>query len=629
MVLAFMNAVPNSTEREFELSFRVEEMNDILKSLTTIEWGKGKVLGIDYATPQSLEERLEGCSIHLNDARSLQDLITGLRGREVRLILDQGEEFSGTLIGLDQAPQDQPLGSGLVSILLNDSNLVKTLPLSRLLGLDILDERGANDLRFFLHTSLSQEKYRQVTIRLSPGEHELSISYIAPAPTWRVSYRLVTDTLSQDKKSLLLGWGIFDNRLEEDLDGISLSLVAGMPISFVYDLYTPFTPERPIVKEETRVASGPVDFEAQTLRSVPQAAPAPSMAYAVGGGLAPAPQRSRQMVEAIQDSAPVNVVSKDMGELFQYVIQTPVTVGRGQSAMVPIISSHLDFRKDLLYNSNKIPKHPVATLRLKNATGLSLERGPVTVLENGEYVGEAVLPFTTAENEIVVPYAVELGIKIKEEFSSREEIHSLHLQAGYLLVEVWEVLCRTYQVNNTTGQKQIVLIEHQRKTNYDLFDSPEPKEKSPEQLRFEVEAPPMGEYIQEIKERRLVSRREELRRQSLDTLSRYVKQGLMDTKVYNKIAELLHMWERIADLEKELGLLDKECEKIYKAQQQIQGNMGALGNSGREGDLRVRYVGELEATEERLQVLREQDLQMKSEMQKVEKEIQAKIQALG
>ncbi len=57
------------------------------------------------------------------------------------------------------------------------------------------------------------------------------MSYIAPAPTWRVSYRLVTGEQRRTRtaRALLLGWGIFDNRLEEDLEGISLSLVAGCP----------------------------------------------------------------------------------------------------------------------------------------------------------------------------------------------------------------------------------------------------------------------------------------------------------------------------------------------------------------------------------------------------------------
>ena len=86
------------------LSFRLEEMNDLLKSLTVIDEGGGQVLGIDYATPQSREERLAGSSIRLDDDRSLQDLLVGLRGRRVRLLLDQGEALEGTLVGMDEVP---------------------------------------------------------------------------------------------------------------------------------------------------------------------------------------------------------------------------------------------------------------------------------------------------------------------------------------------------------------------------------------------------------------------------------------------------------------------------------------------------------------------------------------------
>ncbi len=75
---------------QVSLALRVEEMNDALKSLTAIDWGDGQVLGVEYPSPQSREELLAGCSIHLRDHRSLQDLLVSLRGRRVRLLLDQG-----------------------------------------------------------------------------------------------------------------------------------------------------------------------------------------------------------------------------------------------------------------------------------------------------------------------------------------------------------------------------------------------------------------------------------------------------------------------------------------------------------------------------------------------------------
>ncbi|HSJ52906.1 MAG TPA: hypothetical protein VLC52_04095, partial [Anaerolineae bacterium] len=417
---------------QVELTFRVGEMNDVLKSLTAIDHGGGRVLSINYATPESREERLAGSSVRLDNDRSLRDLLISLRGRPVRLLLDQAETVEGRLVGVDEVPDRQPLDTSLVSILVADSERVETMPLGRLRGVEILDERAAGDLRFFLDTALTQENYRRVVVHLTPGDHDLAVGYVAPAPTWRVSYRLVAEphpaARGEDKekenrgRALLLGWGIFDNRLEEDLEGISLSLVAGMPISFIYDLYTPFTPERPLIEEEARVAAGPVEFgEARDyLGAAPEAA-APAMMRAMAAP-PPAPALAKMSRDALAKAAPVSTSGEALGELFQYVIATPVTVGRGQSAMVPIVSADLAYRKDLLYNGLKLPAHPVATLRLTNESGLTLERGPVTVLDRGEYVGEAVLPFSVAGGEIVVPYAVELSVRVREEMGSSREI---------------------------------------------------------------------------------------------------------------------------------------------------------------------------------------------------------------
>jgi hypothetical protein len=624
-----------STER-VELSFRVEDMNDILKSLTAIDWGGGQVLGIDYATPQSRDERLAGCSIRLDDDASLQDLLVSLRGRRVILHLDQGETATGTLLGLDAPTERQPLATALVSLLREDADRVDTAALARVQGVEILDEQGASDLRFFLQTALSQESFRSVTVRLTPGEHDLSVSYIAPAPTWRVSYRLVAEPDEDGPASgraLIQGWGIFDNRLEEDLEGIALSLVAGMPISFIYDLYTPFTPERPVVEEEARVAAAPVQF-AQA-RSFPEeresymAAPSP---MALGAGMDHVMARrapARMDIAAVEQAAAVETSGQALGELFQYTIGTPVTVGRGQSAMVPIVQAGMPYGKDLLYNGRKLPAHPVATLRLKNETGLTLERGPVTVIERGEYVGEALLPFTVVDSEIVVPYAVELGVKVNEKELTTRETRGLEIKGAFLQFEEWEIRRRDYTVENDTAKPVMLLIEHPRLTEYELFDSPEPVETTGNHLRFQVEVAARREAALQVRERRLTHRREELRRQSYAGLQRYLRQGLLKQRDLDELTRLLKLWEGIADQEQRLGDLQKERDKLYKAQQQIQGNMQALGQAGKEGALRARYVEQLEASEAQLRAIEKQEAEARAQIERIQREIDAQLKRLA
>ncbi|MCL4301626.1 MAG: hypothetical protein KJ077_38350 [Anaerolineae bacterium] len=618
-----------------KLTFRREEMDDLLKSLTVIDYGAGQVRGVDYETPQSQAERLAGNSIVLDDTRSLRDLLVALRGRQVQLLGSDGSAETGILVGLDEV-EDKPLEQSVVSILREGTETVAVLPLNRIAGVELRDETAAADLRFFLQTALGQETHRSINIRLSPGSHDLEVSYIAPAPTWRVSYRLVMDDTDEAEskaeaktKTLLQGWGIFDNRLEEDLTDISLSLTAGMPISFVYDLYTPHTPERPIVQDENRVAAAPVMFERAVAEDMMIAAGAPPPA--------PAPMMARAKTAtfsrvAMAESAAASVTSvatgQAMGELFQYNVSVPVTVGRGQSAMVPIVSSSLTCKKDLIYNGAKMPTHPVATLRFNNETGLTLERGPVTVLENGEYVGEAVLPFTANGAETVISYAVELGIHVKEEIKTESQLQSLWIKEGYLLQNYYDIRRTIYRLDNRTAQAKNVLIEHSL-NDYVIFDTPTPTEKTLDTHRYQVDAQAGKVTEFTVQERYLRTRREELHNLSYQGLQRYFADKLLDQKAYEGLKALLDAWAEIARLEKAAADQEQQRGKIYKAQEQAQKNMAVLSNAGEEGKLRGRYVKQLTESEEQLAEVERTVARLQAEIEQKKTRLEQMIATLA
>ncbi len=615
------------------LTFRREEMDDLLKSLTVIDLGAGRVQGVDYDTPQSRAERLAGNSVILGDRRSMRDLLMALRGRRVKLQMSDNSSEQGVVVGLDEEGE-KPLKRSLVSLLRDDSQMVMTFPLERLEGVELHDETAAADLRFFLKTALGQETHRSITIRLSPGDHDLEVSYIAPAPTWRVSYRLVADDAEAEQpEALLQGWGIFDNRLEEDLDEISLSLTAGMPISFIYDLYTPHTPERPVVKEEDRTAAAPVMFEAATqapemgARSLTASASAPQAAPAGGSQLKRvSSRRTAADMEASVESA---ATGQDMGELFQYNVGVPVTVGRGQSAMVPIVSSRLKFKKDLIYNGRKMPTHPVATIRFDNSSGLTLERGPVTVLEAGEYVGEAVLPFTTNQAEAVISYAVELGIHVKETLHTERQLQSLDIKDKYLVQNVYDIRRLTYAVDNRTAQAKMVLIEHQTPESFSLFETPEPAEKTLETNRYRVEAPPNQIAELTVQERCLRAQRQELRSLDYRALERYLANKFLDKQTYNELKALLDAWAEIGAWQQQIKAQEQQRQTIYQAQEQAQKNMTVLSNQGEEGKLRGRYVQQLTDSEEALAEIERTIAGLQSRIKQKQAEIAQMMNDLG
>ena len=676
------------------LSFPRAAMDDVLKSLVALDLGAGQVHGVDFETPEDRASQIARGSIHLSDDRSLLDLLRDLRGRQVRLWLEEEREepkkgfglrggrpseprepaegegppvpempppsrsqVDGLVIGIDVEDDENLLRSPIVSIYQPEQRRVRTYALREIKRLELLDDRSAEDLTYFLRAAQSEEDRRAATLRLSDGEHELLVGYIAPAPAWRVSYRILFEPDDQGRTTndepssssdenpsslvvrpssvLLQGWGLFDNQLDEDLEDVALTLVAGMPVSFRYRLYEPHTPERPLIADEERTVTAPIEFAG----AMPPPAAAPMMAAAAPPGMA---KRSRMMTLAAQetrdemlsmDSLESSTVTastgEELGALFQYRVTHPVSVARGQSAMVPIVGQRLEGRKELLYNGQKLPKHPVASLRLRNETGLTLERGPVTVLEQGDYAGEAVLPFTRAGGELIVPYAVELGISIQEEHSGERQTRGINVRDDYLLFQEWDVRHTIYRIHSTLAEAVDVMVEQALPQGYTLVETAAPAEQAQGLARWPVTCAPGAETAFATHQRTETTRWERVRGVTLNQLSEFLKHRYLDQATFKALAGVLEIYSQIAAHGQRLQEIERTRNAIYKQQQQIQGSLGPLGREGEEGALRSRYVATLGELEDRLAALGSEEQRLGAENARLEQEANTQLAALA
>ncbi len=629
------------------LSFPRLAMDDVLKSLIALDLGAGQVLSVDFETPEDRAALLAKGSIHLSDNQSLLDLLRDLRGRRVRCVLadvSQEPAIEGLVVGVDYEAEE-PLQRALVTIYQADSQQVQALPLNRISRLELLDDAAAADLSYFLRAAQNEEQRRSATLHLSPGDHELLVGYIAPAPAWRVSYRLLFEsqdegqsaTSAPDKEPssvvLLQGWGLFDNQLEEDLEGVALTLVAGMPVSFRYRLYEPKTPERPLVEDEERTVNAPVFFAGAP-------PPAPAAAAPPQGKMRRARMAEAEMtlgaaaepafsLADMEESVQISTSGNERGALFAYAVGHPVNVARGQSAMVPILNTRLPCRRDLLYNGHKLPKHPVASMRLRNDTGLTLERGPVTVLEEGDYAGEAVLPFTRAGGELIVPYAVELGITVEEQRDGERQIAGIRIREDYLLFEEYDIQRTSYHLSSTLDRHVDVILEHMSLSNYELSDTPEPVERGASFIRWNVTCAPQARTVFTVNERQLISRHEQVRSLNGAQLRAFLRNKLLDSAAVAELEAILNLYRQADELQQRIAQIEQDRGAIYKQQRQIQGNLGPLGREGDEGTLRKRYVAELNRQEDQLKALETEEQQLKQQIADLEQQAAARLKELA
>ena len=70
-------------------------------------------------------------------------------------------------------------------------------------------------------------------------------------------------------------------------------------------------------------------------------------------------------------------------------------------------------------------------IRLKNTTGLTLESGPVTIIEDNTYAGEALVDTLKPDENRYVSFAVDLGTRVNTEHgSTSQDIYRVRFVRG-------------------------------------------------------------------------------------------------------------------------------------------------------------------------------------------------------
>jgi hypothetical protein len=632
------------------LIFKKDEMNDILKSLAAFPQGDGQVVNVSYETPEEKQAALDKAPILLSDDAALLDLVRSLRGRLVCLHLappevllessmahgvDAPEAINGLVLGVDEVAAKPE--HTLISVMLEgdqgtSESALRTFPLSQIRGVDILDTQSSDDLRYVLELSQARDEQRNVTIVLDRPQQDLLVSYVAPTPTWRVSYRLVykadaaTDLQENGGELLIQGWGIVDNQLDEDLEAVRLTLIAGQPISFVYDLYTPRFIERPTVEDEDRTVPGPISFDGVLEDAKFLADTFAAADMDLGGHPAP---RSAAPRRDLGKATKVEVTGTAKGEFFQYEVGVPVTIKRGQSAMVPILNATLAARKQHLFNQHKLPDHPVVAILADNQTGLTLERGPATVLEDNNYVGEAVLSFTPVGNEFFVPYAVDLGIKVIPLEENCEVTTTIAMGKGdYLVHDYYRIITTTYAIENRNPTAINLVIEQNRRPGYEVFDTPATVAETIEFYRWQVSLSASAQTSFEVQERSQFSRQERITNLNYRTLRSYLKNQFIDESLFEQLKHILDLHQQVQTLEKTLKQQSTKLEQLSQQQKDAAEKMTPLGRDGDEGTLRRRLVAKIQQLEDERDQLTEAITSWQQDLQTLARQIEQQLQQL-
>lgn len=404
------------------ITFRAptESIDDLLKSLV-VRGAAGGTPRIRLPAQDLAVEALRGLPLREEDFESRADMLNALRGQQAEaagqkgLIASASEEDG--VLRLSLLTQE-----GTVTVKVEDGAPIR-------LADPALNARIARAAAALAAARAQSE--REVRIDLpGSGTREVGVTYVAAAPLWKPSWRLLVPPMDRPGEARLQGWAVVENRSGADWENIRLSLVSGDAAAFHQALYTPVMVNRPELPVR---GSATVDVTADTGAMPPPPA-------AITAESAPA-RRSIERMPPLPApaAAPPAQAAASPGRV-AFTLETPVSLRNGETANLPFADTALVAER-VWWVQDAISRHPLQAVRVVNTSAATLPGGLATVYgleganaEAGGYLGDAEITALPARDMRIVAFARDQDVLITRSQERRERPTGVVQRPGLLRV---------------------------------------------------------------------------------------------------------------------------------------------------------------------------------------------------
>jgi hypothetical protein len=644
------------------VTFNSTQLNDVLKTLTTIDLGNGRVTGVSYNSEAPLAQRLGGLRLPVGEHATLTQLLDALRG--ARIEARSGDRIvTGRLLGVEARARSKNGETTTVEemTLVGDAGDIRVVEITPAVTVRLAERDSTQQVGAYMSLLASARGRDQRLLKIATagtGERDLLVSYISEVPVWKTTYRIVLP--SRGGAPLLQAWAIVDNTIGEDWQNVELSLVAGAPQSFLQQLSQPLYAQRPIVPlpksllvmpqthqgtltgdaegADAQVVNAPLEFRTRVEGGVASGVVGGiGSGFGLGGGTyrpgvgvpQAAPVRpSRDEIEnriAQIDAA----LGSEVGDLFEYKLSEPISILKNQSALVPILNHDVGAERVSLWNSRVVNGRPLRSLWLTNASGATLDGGSFSVLDAGAFAGEGLVEPMKPGEKRLLSYAVDLGVQVEPRTGDEQRtVSRISIAHGVLVQHSERLARRVYTIRNSDTTDRRVVIEHPIRAGWKLANTPTPAETATDAYRFVVLVPAKKTETFTIAEQQPLSqtyRLAEITDQQVDLI---VRESGADPGLRTALAPIVAAKTILAGLNAELNARAVEMKRIEEDQMRVRENMKALRGSSEEQQLLKRYTAQLTQQEDRMETFRKETADLERRRRDAQSELARLVDGL-
>ncbi|HEV8075370.1 MAG TPA: carboxypeptidase regulatory-like domain-containing protein [Candidatus Acidoferrum sp.] len=334
----------------------------------------------------------------------------------------------------------------------------------------------------------------------------------------------------------------------------------------------------------------------------------------------PPPPPSTANLDAAREMSSAAASGQDLGDLFEYKLKDRVTLGKNQSALVPIAQTDIEAEKVSLWSGTTGSGRPLRALWVKNTSPLTLDAGSFSVLESEVFAGEGLTDPIKPGDHRLLSYATDLGLLVEAATTSQpQRVTRIKISKG-VMTQSSELHERTlYTVRNQDDSIRTLVIEHPDRVGSTLAKgNKEPDERAPGTYRFKLQISTKATASLPIEEVRILQNSFRLTNLDEDQIAVFIKNGSVSSNVAEALKKIAAQKAAVAKLEAEMENRQKDIDRIVADQARLRENMKALKGSAEEKALLQRYTRELDQQETELDSLRKAIQDTESQRDKVQ-----------
>jgi archaellum component FlaC len=339
------------------------------------------------------------------------------------------------------------------------------------------------------------------------------------------------------------------------------------------------------------------------------------------------------MVAGGQSGVEAETTASEIGDLFEYRIDQPVTVQRDRSALIPILQTRMEGLRVSIFNEQGPAHRPMSGMLLKNTSTLTLDDGSLTVIDGDAYAGETLLERLKPGEERLISFALDLGTLINtHEEEGRQPTFMVKAVNGVVQAHYYNTRKKVYTLVNQTDHPRAVYLEHPIDSDDDWVltdDTAKPVVRTANHYRFRVMLEPHQKVDFPVTERMEQYESYELTKFTRSELEFFVARKYIDEATRAVLEKLIDLKNQIGAADARLLQINKEAAEIAQDQQRLRENIKALTSTAEAKQLIARYVSKANEQESRMEQIEKDRRAVSDERSRLQSELDAAIRGLS